>query len=167
MTYFNSTMTAVAAAFILTASLSSANAWGDNDQYGKGQTSSQSSRQTDGYGGGQGRPTGSSRPSRTTDTYGTGSNSYPTRPCRRCREPWSDYNDRPSRHGTVYIPPRRDTYGDGGVYGSQSDYRPSRDTYVRPRRDSYGSGDTYGSGSRPSKSTNSGWDSSGGYGGRQ
>jgi hypothetical protein len=172
----NSAVAALTTAFLLSVSLSSANAgWGPNGEYGNtpGQTQSTPAKvpaQTGGYGGGQSGPTGSwgSRPSRPAGSYG--SNNYPNHPCRRCDGPYmpsQTYEERPTHeerptyeerptHGTVYLPPNRRII----IY-----LPPHRGTvYVPPSHGPvYGGG--YG-GSHPLETTTGSWNSSGGYGGR-
>jgi hypothetical protein len=104
------TMAAVATAFLLTASFSSANAaWGGGYGGTPSTTPASPPAQTGGYGGGQTRP--------TTDTYGGGNQqttNYPSRPCRSCGTTQT-YPDRPN-HGTVYLPNRGPVYRPGPVY---------------------------------------------------
>jgi hypothetical protein len=163
---------AITAAFIATASLSSANAagWGadkNGNSYGGTPTQESTpsnntrprprpSTQTGGYGGDsenntrpQRRPSGTyggnTYPSRDTDTYQPRRYPGPYFPKR-------DYGDRPYNDGPgpVIYRPSRDTGTYGGTYnGDQS--MPSRPT--RP--------------SRPTTDTTGDWNKSGGYGGKQ
>jgi hypothetical protein len=174
----NSSMAALATAFIFTASLSSADAgWGPNGMYGnppaqtqtrpKPQTRpAQLPTQTGGYGGGQSRPTGGWTGGRPVDAYGTASqqtNSYPDRrPCRRCDRPYipaPTYNDRPTPGG-AYLPKRDGTY----VYvPPRPVYVPQHETY----NNGYGGSVTYNNGGGYQGPKPNTWSNGGGYGGSQ
>jgi hypothetical protein len=156
MTKISSSVAVLATAFLLTASISSANAgWGTNGQYGNAPGQAQSApapapapAQTGGYGGGQTRPADTwTRPTtQTGGTYGGSqqTNTYPGRPQVQCvRAPCNVYLPQRPVHveRPVYVP-QRPIYVERPVYVPQRPvYVPQRPVYERPV---YNNGGVYG-----------------------
>jgi hypothetical protein len=196
----NSSLAAIATAFVMTVSLSSANAagWGhdaNGNPYGGGgtpvqeSTPSRPSTQTGGNSGNNTRPL--PRPSSTYggDTYQTNNtpNRWPYPPRHETYVPIHTYNDRPVIIREVPVPyyPKRDTYEmqtretpryPGPYFPKRDTYQPSQTYNDRPstgtsypqKRDTWETGAGYGGSqtSRPTTTTTSSWDKSGGYGGK-